>query len=98
MEVTELMDLVLAHCFPLYACDFDFLMLLILSILLFFVIRKVAKEQAERRATAQLMFELGQKAYGRGMYKRSIEFFEAALTIIPRPTLFGGEVGWAASK
>uniref|UniRef100_A0A803L0S1 Uncharacterized protein n=1 Tax=Chenopodium quinoa TaxID=63459 RepID=A0A803L0S1_CHEQI len=53
---------------------------------------KVAKEQAERRATAKLMFELGQKAYGRGMYKRAIEFLEAALTIIPRPTLFGGEI------
>lgn len=39
------------------------------------------------------MFELGQKAYGRGMYGRAIEFLEGALTIIPRPTLFGGEVG-----
>ncbi|XP_021743231.1 uncharacterized protein LOC110709326 [Chenopodium quinoa] len=55
-------------------------------------LEKVAKEQAERRATAKLMFELGQKAYGRGMYKRAIEFLEAALTIIPRPTLFGGEI------
>lgn len=53
----------------------------------------MAKEQAERRATAQLMFELGQKAYGKGMYGRAIEFLEGALTIIPRPTLFGGEVG-----
>ena len=53
----------------------------------------MAKEQAERRATAQLMFELGQKAYGKGMYGRSIEFLEGALTIIPRSTLFGGEVG-----
>jgi len=53
----------------------------------------VAKEQAERRATAQLMFDLGQKAYGKGSYGRAIEFLEAALTIIPRPTLFGGEVG-----
>lgn len=52
----------------------------------------MAKEQAERRATATLMFEVGQKAYGRGMYGRAIEFFEGALTIIPRPTLFGGEV------
>ena len=41
---------------------------------------------------AQVMFDLGQKAYGRGMYGRAIEFLEAALTIIPRPTLFGGEV------
>ncbi|KAI4373812.1 hypothetical protein MLD38_011888 [Melastoma candidum] len=55
-------------------------------------LEKVAQEQAERRATAQLMFELGQKAYGRGTYGRAIEFLEAALTIIPRPTLFGGEL------
>ncbi|XP_027346133.1 uncharacterized protein LOC113857969 [Abrus precatorius] len=55
-------------------------------------LEKVAKEQAERRATAQLMFDLGQKAYGKGSYGRAIEFFEAALTIIPRPTLFGGEI------
>ncbi|GAB4829235.1 hypothetical protein Ancab_018901 [Ancistrocladus abbreviatus] len=55
-------------------------------------LEKVAKEQAERRATAKLMFELGQKAYGKGMYGRAIEFFEGALTIIPRPTLLGGEI------
>ncbi|GLT36620.1 hypothetical protein SLA2020_109870 [Shorea laevis] len=55
-------------------------------------LEKAAQEQAERRATAKLMFELGQKAYGRGMYRRSIEFFEGALTIIPRPSLFGGEI------
>lgn len=55
----------------------------------------MAKEQAERRATAQLMFELGQKAYGKGMYGRAIEFLEGALTIIPRSTLFGGEVGFS---
>ncbi|KAE8710219.1 60S ribosomal protein L27a-3-like [Hibiscus syriacus] len=55
-------------------------------------LEKVVQEQGERRATAQLMFELGQKAYGRGMYGRAIEFLEAALTIIPRSTLFGGEI------
>ncbi|KAE9614462.1 hypothetical protein Lal_00012283 [Lupinus albus] len=55
-------------------------------------LRKVAKEQAERRETAQLMFDLGQKAYGKGSYGRAIEFLEAALTIIPRSTLFGGEI------
>ncbi|EXB82532.1 hypothetical protein L484_027709 [Morus notabilis] len=55
-------------------------------------LEKVAKEQAERRATAQLMFDLGQKAYGKGMYGRAIEFLEGALTIIPRTTLFGGEI------
>ncbi|URE41295.1 hypothetical protein MUK42_16498 [Musa troglodytarum] len=55
-------------------------------------LEKVAKEQAERRKTAKLMFELGQKAYGKGMYSRAIEFLEGALTIIPRPTLLGGEI------
>ncbi|XP_071715761.1 uncharacterized protein [Rutidosis leptorrhynchoides] len=55
-------------------------------------LEKVAKEQAERRKMAELMFDLGQRAYGKGMYGRSIEFFEGALTIIPRPTLFGGEI------
>lgn len=52
----------------------------------------MAKEQAERRKTAELMFDLGQRAYGKGMYGRAIEFLEGALTIIPRPTLFGGEI------
>jgi hypothetical protein len=52
----------------------------------------VAKEQAERRETAKQMFDLGQKAYGRGMYGRSIEFLEAALTIIRPSSLLGGEV------
>ncbi|KAF8390490.1 hypothetical protein HHK36_025016 [Tetracentron sinense] len=55
-------------------------------------LEKVAKEQAEQRAAAKLMFELGQRAYGKGMYGRAIEFLEGALTIIPRPTLFGGEI------
>ncbi|KAK9113640.1 hypothetical protein Syun_020437 [Stephania yunnanensis] len=55
-------------------------------------LEKVAKEQAERRETAKLMFELGQRAYGKGAYSRSVEFLEAALTIIPKPTLFGGEI------
>ncbi|KAF3336317.1 Tetratricopeptide repeat [Carex littledalei] len=55
-------------------------------------LEKVAREQAERRATANLMFELGQKAYGKGMYSRAIEFLEASLTIIPGPTLLGGEI------
>lgn len=43
---------------------------------------------------AELMFDLGQRAYGKGSYGRSIEFLEGALTIIPRPTLLGGEVSF----
>jgi hypothetical protein len=53
---------------------------------------QVAKEQAERRATAKQMFDLGQRAYGKGMYGRSIEFLESALTIIRPSSLLGGEV------
>lgn len=52
----------------------------------------MAKEQAERRETAKQMFELGQRAYGKGMYGRSIEFLEGALTIIRPSSLLGGEV------
>ncbi|KAE9454681.1 hypothetical protein C3L33_13449, partial [Rhododendron williamsianum] len=54
--------------------------------------KQVAKEQAEQRKMAQLMFQLGQKAYEKGTYGRAIEFLEGALTIIDRPTLFGGEI------
>ncbi|EPS71842.1 hypothetical protein M569_02919 [Genlisea aurea] len=53
---------------------------------------QVAREQAERRKTAQLMYEVGQKAYEKGMYGRAIEFLEAAMTIVPGPTLLGGEI------
>lgn len=52
----------------------------------------MAKEQAERRATGKQMFDLGQRAYGKGMYGRSVEFLEAALTIIRPSSLLGGEV------
>ncbi|KAH7835926.1 hypothetical protein Vadar_031159 [Vaccinium darrowii] len=55
-------------------------------------LEKLAKEQAEQRKMAQLMFQLGQKAYEKGTYGRSIEYLEGALTIIDRPTLFGGEI------
>ncbi|KAF7067436.1 hypothetical protein CFC21_073336 [Triticum aestivum] len=55
-------------------------------------LQKVAKEQAERRATGKQMFDLGQRAYGKGMYGRSIEFLEAALTIIRPSSLLGGEI------
>lgn len=56
-------------------------------------LEKVAKEQAERRRLAKLMFELGQKAYEKGMYSRAIEFLEGALIIIPGSTLLSGERG-----
>lgn len=51
-----------------------------------------AKEQAERRKQAEQMFQLGQRAYGRGMYDKAVEFLEAALTKIPAVSNLGGEV------
>ncbi|KAI5074603.1 hypothetical protein GOP47_0010564 [Adiantum capillus-veneris] len=53
---------------------------------------KRAKEQAERRRQAEQMFQLGQRAYGRGMYDKAVKFFEGALTNIPGSSHLGGEV------
>eukprot|EP00250_Pteridium_aquilinum_P006803 c16646_g1_i1 orf=539-1045(+) len=38
------------------------------------------------------MLQLGQRAYGKGMYDKAVEFFEAALTNIPGASHLGGEV------
>ncbi|MCO5577007.1 hypothetical protein L7F22_030829 [Adiantum nelumboides] len=53
---------------------------------------KKAKEQAEKRRQAEQMFQLGQRAYGRGMYDKAVELFEGALTNIPGSSHLGGEV------
>ncbi|KAK4423873.1 hypothetical protein Salat_1970200 [Sesamum alatum] len=50
------------------------------------------EETEEEKARPYSEKELEKKAYERGTYGRAIEFLEAALTIIPRPTLFGGEI------
>ncbi|KAH7315176.1 hypothetical protein KP509_21G037700 [Ceratopteris richardii] len=38
------------------------------------------------------MLQMGQKAYGRGMYDKAVELLEAALTNIPGTSHLGGEV------
>eukprot|EP00249_Psilotum_nudum_P008041 c21003_g1_i2 orf=222-1253(+) len=53
---------------------------------------KCAREQSERRKQAEKMFHMGQRTYGRGMYDKSVEFFEAALTNIPGVSNLGGEI------
>ncbi|BFI30345.1 hypothetical protein MPTK2_3g11300 [Marchantia polymorpha subsp. ruderalis] len=53
---------------------------------------KRAREQAEQRKTAEKMYELGQTAYARGMYDKSVELFEAALTNVQGTTNLGGEI------
>ncbi|KAG6557380.1 hypothetical protein Mapa_001310 [Marchantia paleacea] len=53
---------------------------------------KRAREQAEQRKTAEKMYQLGQTAYARGMYDKSVELFEAALTNVQGTTNLGGEI------
>eukprot|EP00252_Welwitschia_mirabilis_P007837 TRINITY_DN19557_c0_g1_i1.p1 TRINITY_DN19557_c0_g1~~TRINITY_DN19557_c0_g1_i1.p1 ORF type:complete len:321 (+),score=62.05 TRINITY_DN19557_c0_g1_i1:145-1107(+) len=53
---------------------------------------KRAKEQAERRKTAGIMFLSGQRAYGKGMYRKSVELLENALQNVSESSLFGGEI------
>ncbi|KAJ7553226.1 hypothetical protein O6H91_06G089000 [Diphasiastrum complanatum] len=51
-----------------------------------------AKEQAEQRKQAETMFQMGQRAYGRGVYDKSVTLFEAALTNVPDSSNLGGEI------
>lgn len=53
---------------------------------------KRAKEQAKKRKAADVMFQLGQQAYGKGMYSKSVELLEGALTNVSKLSLFGGEI------
>ncbi|EFJ32316.1 hypothetical protein SELMODRAFT_439621 [Selaginella moellendorffii] len=51
-----------------------------------------AKEQAQQRKQAAVMFDLGQRAYGKGSYGKAVEFLEAALTNVPKASNLGGEI------
>jgi hypothetical protein len=51
-----------------------------------------AKEQAEQRKQAEVMFSMAQRAYGKGVYDKSVELLEAALTNVPGSSILGGEV------
>ncbi|KAL3692551.1 hypothetical protein R1sor_006202 [Riccia sorocarpa] len=53
---------------------------------------KRAREQAEKRKTAEKMYQLGQTAYARGMYDKSVELFENALINVQSSTNLGGEI------
>ena len=43
------------------------------------------------------MFQLGQRAYEKGMYDKAVELLEAALTNIPGASHLGGEVSMSKS-
>eukprot|EP00897_Mesotaenium_endlicherianum_P003364 jgi/Mesen1/3055/ME000018S02368 len=51
-----------------------------------------AREQAERRREAQALFKYGQAAYGRGVYDKAVEIFEAALSNTLSKSELGGEI------
>ncbi|CAM6102825.1 unnamed protein product [Calypogeia fissa] len=51
-----------------------------------------AKQQAEQRKQAEVMFSMGQRAYGRGVYDKSVELLEAALTNVPGSSHLGGDI------
>ncbi|KAL0408571.1 UNVERIFIED_CONTAM: hypothetical protein Sradi_1791500 [Sesamum radiatum] len=55
-------------------------------------VESAQNEETEEEKRTRVRKELEKKAYEKGTYGRAIEFLEAALTIIPRPTLFGGEI------
>ena len=39
-----------------------------------------------------MLFQMSQRAYGRGVYDKSVEMLEAALTKVPGSSNLGGEV------
>lgn len=53
---------------------------------------KRAKEQAKKRKQAEVMFQMGQRAYGKGMYGKAVELLEGALTNVSKVSLVGGEI------
>lgn len=49
-------------------------------------------EEARIKKEAELLFQMSQRAYGRGIYDKSVEMLEAALTLVPGSSNLGGEV------
>lgn len=49
-------------------------------------------EQVERRKRVEALFQYGQRAYGSGVYNKSVEIFQAALEEVDKGSLLGGEV------
>lgn len=49
-------------------------------------------EEVKAKNEAKILFQMGQQAYGRGVYDKSVEMLEAALTKVSRASNVGGEV------
>lgn len=49
-------------------------------------------EEARAKKEAEILFQMGQQAYGRGVYDKSVEMLEAALTKVSGASNVGGEV------
>lgn len=55
-------------------------------------VEQQAMEEARLRKEAEILFQMSQRAYGRGVYDKSVEMLEAALTNVPGSSNLGGEV------
>ncbi|KAG0593645.1 hypothetical protein M758_UG006700 [Ceratodon purpureus] len=51
-----------------------------------------AIEEARIKKDAEMLFQMSQRAYGRGVYDKSVEMLEAALTKVPGNSNLGGEI------
>lgn len=49
-------------------------------------------EEARIKKEAEMLFQMSQRAYGRGVYDKSVEMLEAALTKVAGSSNLGGEV------
>lgn len=55
-------------------------------------VKQQAIEEARIKKEAEILFQMSQRAYGRGVYDKSVEMLEAALTKVPGSSNLGGEV------
>lgn len=55
-------------------------------------------EEARIKKEVETLFKLSQQAYGRGVYDKSVEMLEDALTKVPGGTNLGGEVRLRSKK
>ncbi|KAG0571741.1 hypothetical protein KC19_VG038900 [Ceratodon purpureus] len=51
-----------------------------------------AVEEARIKKEAEVLLQMSQRAYGRGVYDKSVEMLEAALTKVPGNSNLGGEI------
>ncbi len=89
-QVTSMFLLQMTNIYTYFCLSCKFYLYNVLTVI--FCVMQRAKEQAKQKKEAEIMFQMGQRAYARGVYDKSVEILEAALTKIPRASNLGGEV------